>query len=176
MKRLGSFLYTDSKIVYRRQERVYERVTDPNGYLFAGGTYPTKIKQDDLPPWYISGYFRRCQGWINTKGVVDLVYRPSKFSNHMTKDDFLFISYKYKIVPADSILDYSGFDYYVWGGNIITFLQGVEKNSEYDIEPIRARIREKAEWLKETFPDDYKLEVGDWIMNFLNGKGDSQDE
>ena len=46
MKRLRSNLYTKEKIVLRDHRHQYKE--DENGYLFAQGTYPTKIKAEDF--------------------------------------------------------------------------------------------------------------------------------
>ena len=164
---LNSNFYTDSKIVYNRKERIHERVTDPNGFLFSKGIYPTKIRKEELPPWYLYGYFGHRNGWLNTKGVVDLYYRPNKHFNHLFRDDFLFISYHGKITPSDSLTLVSGYDECIWGGNIVPFLIRTKDYSGYDIEPIKAQIRDKLQWFKETFPDDYSAQVGDWVLNFV---------
>lgn len=55
MKRLRSNLYTKEKIVLRDHQHQY--IADENGYLFAQRTYPTKIKPEDLPEWYVFRHF-----------------------------------------------------------------------------------------------------------------------
>ena len=68
-------------------------VENEDGYLFSQAIYPTKIKAEDLPEWYMYGRYYKCFGYLSAKGVVDMKYVPSRYSNHFLKDDFLFISY-----------------------------------------------------------------------------------
>ena len=134
--------------------------TDPDGYLLSQGRYRTKIRPEDLPEWYVYGYFYKRHGYLSAKGIKYLVYRPQKHWNHMLKDDFLFISYDLPITHTDYSLDsFKGYDELIYGGIIIQFLLAAEKYSGYDISGIKAQIEDKRLWFKENYPEDYKHEV-----------------
>ena len=157
MKRLRSNLYTKEKIVLRDRRHQYKE--DENGYLFAQGTYPTKIKAEDLPEWYVYGRYYKCFGYLSAKGVVDMKYVPSKYSNHFLKDDFLFISYNTPISEnpeTSGIIDaYTGYDEQIYGNVILSFLKAARKYSAYDISEIAQMIQDKADWTVQTFPEEY---------------------
>ena len=53
MKRFRKNLYTIEKIVWVRHQMQY--IKDKDGYLFSDMVYPTKIKPEDLPEWYVHG-------------------------------------------------------------------------------------------------------------------------
>ena len=58
MKRFRKNLYTIEKIVWVRHQMQY--IKDKDGYLFSDMVYPTKIKPEDLPEWYVHGrYYKR---------------------------------------------------------------------------------------------------------------------
>ena len=68
--------------------------------------------------------------YLSAAGVKHLLYIPNKWSNHMFKDDCLYISYNAPIVPnADSrsFERYTGYDEYIYGGAIVRFLKAAEK-------------------------------------------------
>lgn len=157
MKKFRSNLYTTEKIVLRDHRHQY--IEDENGYLFAQGTYPTKIKAEDLPEWYVYGRYYKCFGYLSAKGVVDMKYVPSKYSNHFLKDDFLFISYNTLISEKpdkNSIIDmYTGYDERICGNEILSFLKAARKYSAYDISGIAQMIKEKADWIVQTFLEEY---------------------
>jgi len=164
MKKLKSNLYTKEKIVLR--DRRHQYIEDKNGYLFAQGIYPTKIKTEDLPEWYVYGRYYKCFGYLSAKGVVDMKYVPSKYSSHFLKDDFLFISYNTPISEkpeASGIINaYIGYDERIYGNEILSFLKAVRKYSAYDISGIAKMIQDKADWIVQTFPEecsDFKFDV-----------------
>ena len=97
-------MYMIEKIRYDRVEKRHRYVRDPEGYLFADGVYPTKVKPEDLPDWYVYGRYYKCFGYISAKDVKHMVYVPNKTFNHMFKDDMLYISYQEEIseVPNQS--------------------------------------------------------------------------
>ena len=157
MKRFRSNLYTVQKIVCTEGRHIH--VEDKDGYLFAQAIYPTKIKAEDLPEWYVYGRYYKCFGYLSAKGVVDMKYVPSKYSNHFLKDDFLFISYSTPISEkpeASSIIDaYIGYDERIYGNEILSFLKAARKHSAYDISEIAQMIQDKADWIVQTFPEEY---------------------
>lgn len=144
----------------KRIMATYYEVADP--YLLSGGRYKTKIKPEDMPPYYLNGLFYGYKdGYLRAKGIEELCYRPNLFTNHMFKDDFLFISYKdVKPYPASADgffpIPYSE---YVYGWNIPRFLIWAEKYSGYDTSEIKQQIRAKQDWFRLTYPDDYAREV-----------------
>lgn len=156
--------YTTYK--YQNTQGQYIKITGENDTLFSKGIYPTKVTKKDLPPWYMSALlYAYTPGFIKTKGVKYLYYKPNFFSNHMFKDDFLFISYKNPILKDEEknsslVFGLSGYDEFMFGWDIPRFLIEVEHYSGYDIEPIKRQIEEKRSWFQKTYPEDYKHEVG----------------
>ena len=135
-------------------------VTIDGGYLFSG-SYKTKIRPEDLPEWYLHGRYYKRFGYMSTKGITDMLYIPSRFSNHYLKDDCLLISYGGKIEPNPEYVEhgyhekYIGWDERVWGGEIVTILRGVRKYSGYDIEPFIEQLKWKKQYMHERFPDEF---------------------
>lgn len=158
-KKLKSNWYSIEDIRWNGKEHRY--VQDPNGYLYSKAKYNTKIKPEDLPEWYIYGRFHKRFGYLSAKGVVDLYYIPNKTFNHFLRDDNLIISYKDKI--DKNIKDASKF-FWVDGfanassWDIVNMLKAIKKFSNYDITPIVQQLKDKQQWYKEHFPDDYKRE------------------
>ncbi len=156
-KRLNSTLYFIHK--WKKGGGYREMISSEDGSLFSD-VFPTKIFPEDLPEWYIYGRYYKRFGYISTKGVVDLVYVPGKFTNHFLKDDFLYISYKEKITkiePEDkwSYEKYNGYDHMIYGSEILDFLIGARDYSGYDISALVEQLREKKRWLQATYPDEF---------------------
>ena len=158
--RFKSRLYTIEKLVYRDGNLRY--VHDENGYLFAQARYPTKIKPEDLPPWYVYGRYYKCFGYMSAKGVVDLKYLPNRFLNHFLKDDVLLISYSKLITKANiddpaanDLLGYTGCDELISGTAILSFLKAAKEYSNMDITAIVSMIADKAHWLSEAYPEEF---------------------
>ena len=81
-KKINSNLYMESKICWKEFAVEY----DPQGYLFSGGRYRTKILPEDLPKWFVYGYIYKRHGFISAKGVRYLLYAPNyTFNNHLHK-------------------------------------------------------------------------------------------
>ena len=163
-KRITANLYTETKTIWKNREHVIIRNDD--GALFSQGQYKTKIFPSDLPEWFIEGNYFRHRGYLSAAGVKHLLYDPNLFTNHMFKDDFLYISYDKPIVPLSperrpqSVFKFGGFDEYIWGWNIVSFLKAAEKHSNYDITDIKMQIEKKRQWFENTYPDFYRLECG----------------
>lgn len=173
MKKFKSNFYTKEKIVCRDHQHRY--IEDEDGYLFAQGIYPTKIKTEDLPEWYVYGRYYKCFGYFSAKGVADLKYIPSKYSNHFLKDDFLFISYNAPIIenPGTNSFSnkYTGYDERIYGNEILDFVKAAKQYSDYDISGIVQQIQNKADWLPQEFPDEF----GDFKFDakaFFNEQGE----
>ena len=144
-----------------RISATYYEVAGP--YLLSDALYKTKIKSEDVPPWYMEGvYYGYKRGYLRAKGVSQLTYQPNLYHNHMFKDDFLYIQYADKPnLQAPSDLYPVPCREYVWGWNIPHFLVMAEKYSGYDISGIEQQIKEKQEWFRSKYQEDYKCEVGD---------------
>ncbi len=137
-------------------------VTNEDGTLFSGH-YRTKIKPEDLPEWYLYGRYYKWFGYMSTKGITDLVYIPSRFSNHYLKDDCLLISYGGSIMGASgpnasSCEWYQGWNERVWGNEIITILRDARKYSGYNIEPFIEKLKCKKEYMLTEFANNYGSE------------------
>lgn len=173
MSRKLANLYSESKTNSRTGHRQY--IYGKDGTLFSGGTYPTKITAEDLPEWYVYGRFYKHWGYMSAAGVKHLLYIPNKWSNHMFKDDCLYISYNAPIVPnADSrsFERYTGYDEYIYGGAIVRFLKAAEIYSGYDISGIKEQVEDKRLWFKNTYPEFYELEVPQDKPYFQGGVDD----
>ena len=78
---------------------------------------------------------------------------------------------KKPIVPVPrkkSIFQCEGFDEYIYGWKIISFIKAAQKYSSYDITDIKSEIEKKRQWFQKTYPEHYRLEVPD--DNLLGGK------
>lgn len=161
MARKLARLYSISKTNSRTGHLRY--IYGDNNTLFSGGTYPTKITAEDLPEWYVYGRYYKHFGYLSAKGVKHLLYTPNKWTNHMFKDDCLYISYDKPIVHnpnREMYYDrYTGYDEYIYGFAIVAFLKAAEKYSGYDISRIKDQIEDKRIWFKNNYPDFYELEV-----------------
>ena len=162
-KRVKANLYTLEDIKWFPKEHTHKYTRLDNNYLYAhykNGTYNTKLTSKDLPPWYTYGRFYKRWGYLNTKGIKYIKYKPMKI-NHSLKDDCIMISYGEPIISTKSILDFEWYncDETVWGSEIINVLVYAEKYSNYDISGIIEQIWGKMERLKEYGIDCYNSEV-----------------
>jgi len=168
--RFKNNLYTIEDIKYIDGHHKY--ITNNDGTLFSG-PYRTKIKPEDLPEWYMYGRYHKRFGYMSTKGITDLVYIPSRFSNHFLKDDCLLVAYGGKITEkenasAEFSLDrYEGWDERVWGNDIITILCGARKYSGYNIEPFIEKLKWKKEYMQTQFSDEFGADKWDMDVELL---------
>ncbi len=158
--RFKNNLYTIEDIKNVNGELMY--VQNEDGTLFSG-KYRTKIKPTDLPEWYLYGRYYKRFGYMSAKGITDMVYIPSRFSNHYLKDDCLMVAYGGKIIENDDKKSgiyerYSGWDECIWGTEIVTILRGARKYSEYDITPFIEKLKWKKEFMQKEFPDEFSPE------------------
>ena len=84
MSRIRRNLYFIEKYIV--QDHQHCRVKNDDNTLFSGNQ-KTKILAQDLPEWFVYGRFYKRFGYMSTKGITDLLYVPSKVSNHFLKDD-----------------------------------------------------------------------------------------
>lgn len=160
-KKITALVYTEGKF-----GKGYREILDTdNPNLYSRGKYPTKITAEDLPEDYIRIHSRvlwYMHGYIKTSGIVDMAYKARKI-NHMFKDDYLYISYKEKLVPEVGrwgFLEYTNYDIAVCGNSIVPIVLAAEKYSGFDATEIRKQIEDKRIWFRDNQPDDYKHEVG----------------
>lgn len=151
-KAIASTLYMESRIC--RGE--FRFVTDPNGYLFSYGKYPTKIFPSDLPEHFVYGYMHKRHGFIASAGVKHLLYVPNYSFNHLYKYDDLYISYNEEI--THTVYDhrfkyYQGFDHVVSGPVIVDFVESCARYSGYDVQKIRSELEKKKKWYEEHYGD-----------------------
>jgi hypothetical protein len=133
MKRITATLYTETKVDRRRGEPIVIR--DPNGFLYSGGKYRTKIKSSDLPEWYVYGVINKLDGYISARGVQHLLFVPDYIHEaHLFTFDMLFISYDDIIEPTETegVKWYKGYKHVLYGSFIIDYLKAVVKYSGYD--------------------------------------------
>ena len=153
--------YSIEKIIYRKKKFFY--IASPKGHLFSGATIPVKVRKEDLPPCFVPGRFKKCYGFIRTNKVKSLIYLPSKNSGHFIKDDVLLISYNKEIIEdrnSGDLFGFSGYEEYIFGLDILTFINGVKIYSpEIDVGGIIYRIRKKKELLMLNDQEAYEKEA-----------------
>lgn len=129
--------------------------------LFSQGKYPTKLTYWDLPPEFLSGTYYGVHGYMRFNHIKGLWYQPCYHTNHMFRDDFLYISYHHSITscPSPYSSNRNEYDEFVSGYMILYFLRKVEIETFYRDPGIWHQIEEKRAWLKATYPEDYQHEV-----------------
>lgn len=164
--------YSIEKIVYKK--RRFQYVTNPKGYLYSGATIQVKVKKEDLPSYFVPGRFKKCYGFIRTNKVKDLVYLSRTEDNHFMKDDILLISYDTPIVKDNScgdLFNYRGYDEYIFGLDILTFIKGVLIYSpDVDVSYIIQAIRDKKDALMVNDREAYikeadNVDLEDFFIN-----------
>ena len=146
MKKYSNY-YHDGKIKYNGKNFYYYQ--DKNNYLFSMGIYHTKIKEEDLPDYYIKLWLYPRYKYLSLKNIVDIFYRPNFFTNHYRKDDLLYISYKDKISVNNDNYG-KNFDVVIYGPSIDTFIDKLSKYN-YDkkkIDKIKKLMDKKDRWYR----------------------------
>lgn len=133
-KRIKANFYTISGYKYDKYDHnLIMKYELPDGRLYSGwgNQHPTKITAEDLPEWYVKTNYYSKYGYVNTKGVIDVIYRRSFFDNHWLKDAMLGLSYHGIIDKNEDIMIYdkNEVDEYFWGNDILDVLAGIEKYS-----------------------------------------------
>ena len=174
-KRISSKLYTFSKISYTQKDGLfYEELK--NNCLYSNLRYPTKITPEDLPEWFVKGRYYKNHGFLSAKGVVDLVYKPNMWINHMFRDDSLYISFNKPIVEVEEEFfgrmrkDYKDYDYVIEGTYVVDFVAAVKKYSDFNTSEIEKAILEKVIYYKNKFPTEYESENADKILEDIQNK------
>lgn len=130
-KRIKANFYTISGYKYDHGMTIKYELPDGCLYSGWGSQHPTKIMAEDLPEWYVKTNYYSKYGYVNTKGVVDVIYRRSFFDNHWLKDAMLGLSYHSIINKDEDVPIYKKpeIDEYFWGNDILDILSGIEKYS-----------------------------------------------
>lgn len=148
MSRIRAQLYMETHRVRHDRRTVLE--PHPDGFLYSGGKYPTKIKAEDLPEWFVHGYIYKSYGFISARGVKHLLYIPNySVENHLFKYDNLFISYDKEIKPVkleNGFEWYTGYDHVLDGSIISPFIEAVAKYSDYDTTEIQIMLNHKRDY------------------------------
>lgn len=170
-KNINGRLYLIEKYYWTRKDGWhYERSKD--GTLFARDR-KSKVREEDLPEWYIYGRYYKRFGFLKTKGITDLKYCPNKWVNHYLKDDCLYIAYGGKITEktdgTDKYERYVGWNERIWGNEILDVVKGARDYSHYDITEICQQLKEKAEWIRKEYPDEFgpdhwKFDVDEYMQ------------
>ena len=152
-----------------------EIISAPEGCFFTAGGKVVRLTKEEIPEWYIYVRTYRIFGYLDSKNVKYLVYSPNYVTNHLYKDDFLYVSYKKPIVIDEDYyknsalhfempvedgkrqLFYTGYDFLMWGPDVVSFARGVKKYGNIDnIGDILARMEDKPRWFRENFPEEAK--------------------
>lgn len=150
MSRFKSNLYTVERRVWRNHKLCWIQNDD---FTLFSGHHKTKIKEEDLPEWYVFGRYYKLWGFLSTKGITDLQYIPNLWINHFLKDDCLLISYGGKIEEHPDSTDfekYSGVDERVWGNEILHENDGyISKDL---LKGLLVRIQDQIQIFRQTIP------------------------
>lgn len=157
MKKLNFYLQTKGKF----GKEIRETLDTDTEYLYSKGRYKTKIRKEDLSSDYVEFRSRTIwymTGYIKTSGVIDINYKATKL-NHLFKDDYLYINYSKKLVLTKNrwgFEDYENYEMVICGSDIIPVLLAIEKNSNINTDAVRKKIKDKFNWWREKYPDDYE--------------------
>lgn len=101
-----------------------------------------KLTEDELPEWFFLNT-EYDNYYYNLRGVKDVAFDPSPFSNHISKDSAIFLSYHGKLKKDASLrpIHEEDWDVRTWRANIRWFVLGLEKYSpNLKLDGIKARI------------------------------------
>ena len=147
----------DGKIELSNHKRHYF-ADNPERILYSHGRYRTKIKQEDLPEWYVKGYFGGGRwGYLSAKDIKHLIYSPNyNINNHCYKYDSLYISWSDEIIPYKDeygYKSYKNYDVVIGRSFILDFVDAVDKYSNYDVRNIKKALTRKRKWFEKANPD-----------------------
>lgn len=126
--------------------------------LYSHAIYPTKIKADDLPNWYMHGRYYKEWGYVNIKNITDIRYKPNTWINHLFRDDTWFLWFNGKKCQ-ESI---NGDDWYqtsdmliegTWTTDLLAHLTVYNKN--IDTKPLLNQVMDKITLYNEKHPDEH---------------------
>ena len=102
--KLFSNYYHDGKIKHNNDGFYYYE--DKDNYLFSKGIYKTKIKEKDLPEYFVKLWLYPRYEYISLKNIKDIHYRPNFFTNHWRKDDLLYILFDKELIIKEKNLNH----------------------------------------------------------------------
>ena len=148
-RRFRAHYYTHGKM---------EQCFDPPPYLLSGGIYPTKIRPEELPPWYVEYTYWNTR-YVDTSRVTEVVYRPCRLHphNHLLKDDSLYLAYDGRRVQLTD----TGFPASLYGIEILSGwalidgLISVREFSGLDITPQLDQLRKKVLLYNEEYAEPW---------------------
>ena len=153
-RRFRSHYYSSGKL---------EQWPDKPEYLLAGGSYPTKIRPQDLPPWYIP-ITHWTTRYVDTSRVTNLIYTPCPLHphNHLFKDDYLYLHYD----GVKPVYNHDGPGAFLvsehevlWGNELVDGLFSAKEYSGIDItqqlEQLRTKILRYNDEYMEPWPDPF---------------------
>lgn len=143
MKKYANY-YHDGKLKFNKKLCYYK---DSDNYLFSEGIYKTKIKEDDLPDYFVKLWLCPRYEYISLKNIKDIIYKPNFFTNHWRKDDLLYLSYDNEIVIDNNgyVVNY---DVALYGSSIDYFISELEKYDydQYKLDEIKKLMNKKDKW------------------------------
>lgn len=161
-KRISAPYYTKTKLGLTN---LFHDTSSPEGYLYSKGRYKTKITVNELPKHYIHGWIYKVQGYISVLGIKDIVYYPNYHTNHLHKDDHLYVSYDKPIrkeVDERGHVWHRDYDVILWGYMIVDSIRAVRKHKSYDVEPIALQVKKKERYFQEKYPEECSHGI-DWL-------------
>lgn len=154
VKRINAPFYTETKVGVKS---LFHDTHLPNGYLYSKGKHRTKIKPEDLPSHYIPLTIFKVYGYLSTKDIKDIAYKPNYHINHMHRDDFLYVSYNAPIwnsLNKYGFREYHDYDVILYGGSIVKFIRAIQQAQSYDIEAITEEVKKKERFFIEKYPGE----------------------
>ena len=145
-KKYANF-YTDSK--FKNINHNLVKVRDDNNYLFASGKYNTKILEEELPQYFVKLYLGVKYEFVSIKNIKDIKYVPNYFTNHLFKDDILYISYDKPIIKNEEDNFYNNYEILLYGSAILDFINFVKSNQTFNTKDIEVELQKKREWFNE---------------------------
>ena len=125
-------------------------VQNRDGFLFDENFNVTDIKAENLPKHFIYGIYEYGCGYLDSHDVKGLKYIHSDLGGFM-ENDVLLVSY------CNEEFSSNEYDCLVKGTECLSFLKGVNRNSELDVFPIYRQLSEyKTAYINE-HPDDHSV-------------------
>lgn len=129
--------------VYLEQEIKKFSYIGNEPYLYSNFIFKTKITKEDLPEWFVYGRFHKRIGYLSSKNIIKIKYKPNMWINHYLRDDNLILNYN------DSL------EIWVDGFDIINMINAIEKYNDIDLTYLKLKINYKAKFYNRYHKDDY---------------------
>ena len=128
--------------VYFEQKIKQLRYFSNKPYLYSNFIYKTKITKEDLPEWFVYGRYHKRFGYLSSKNIIKIKYKPNMWINHYLRDDNLILKYD------DSL------EIWVDGFDIINMINAIEKYNNIDLTYLKHKINYKAEFYNRYHKED----------------------